>query len=306
MDRMPGKNVLAKVFALILATVLWLYVTNEQNPSVEVSYQVPLEVLNLAEDAVVQDAPEIVKVKLKGPRNLIAGIHTQDVKAYIDVKGLEEGKHTVQVGLSTPHAMETVEVNPDKISLKIDKVITKELPVEIRLTGTLPPDISVAKLTPGAEKVTVRGPRSTLDAISRVLASIDAKGHTTSFTTEVPLVVLGRDGKVIEGLSPQPGKIGVEVQLAQGKLKKIVDVKAVMTGEPAKGFVLQGIELIPEKIEIAGAPQLVEDIDAVSTEPINLVKINKDTEQEIKLQLPDGVTVVKNTVTVRITVTKKP
>jgi YbbR domain-containing protein len=304
MGRIPGKNIMTKIVALVLATVLWLYVTNEQNPAVEISYQVPLEVRNLAEDAVVQDRPEIVRVKLKGPRNLIAGIQTKDIKAYIDVKGLEEGKHTVEVRLLAP--LDAVEVNPDKITLKIDKIVTKEVPVEIRLTGALPPDISVAKLTPDTEKVNIRGPRSTLDTVSRVLASIDAKGHTTSFTAEVPLTVLGRDGKEIEGLSPQTAQISVEVQLAQGKLKKLVDIKTVMTGEPAPGYALKGIQLLPEKIEIAGSPQLIENIDAISTAPINLANISRDVDQEVKLQLPDGVSVVKNTVTAHISVIKKP
>lgn len=302
----PRKNILTKIVALILATVLWLYVTNEQNPTVEVNYQVPLEVQNLAEDLVALDAPDTVKVKLKGPRNLIAGIRAQDIKAFIDVRGLDEGKHTVQVSIALPHAMESVEVNPDKIPLRIDKIVAKELPIEIRMAGTLPPDISVAKLTPAVQTVTVRGPRSTLDTISRAIGTIDAKGHTTAFTVEVPLSIIGRDGKEAEGLSPEPRKIKVDVQLTQGQLKKFVDVKIVMTSEPASGFSLKSVLISPEKIEIAGAPQLIENIDSVSTQPINLSNISKDTEQEIKLQLPEGVTAVKNTVTARISVIKKP
>jgi YbbR domain-containing protein len=306
MGRNPGKNVLTKIVALILATVLWLYVTNEQNPSVEVTYQVPLEVRNVLEDIVVLDVPETVKVKLKGPRNLIAGVRAQDIKAYVDVRGLSEGKHTVQVGIALPHAMETMEVNPDKISLQLDKIVARDVPVEIRMSGALPPEVSLVKLTPAADTVTVRGPRSALDTISRVVGAIDAKGHSTTFNSEAPLTILGRDGKEITGLSPQPSKIKVEVQLAQGKLKKFADIKAVMTGEPAQGFTLKSIQFSPEKVEIAGVPQLIENIDAVSTAPINLSNISKDTEQEVKLQLPDGVTVVKDTVTARISVIKKP
>lgn len=305
MGRIPGKNALTKIVSLILATVLWLYVTNEQNPSAEVNYQVALEVRNLAEDVVVLDAPEIVKVKLKGPRNLVAGVHAQDLKAYIDLKGLGDGKHTVQVALSAPPALESVEFNPDKISLRLDKIVAKELPVEIRVTGSLPPDTAVVRLTPNVERVILKGPKSILDAV-RVFGTVDVKGHADSFMAEAKLVVLGSDGKEAEDLTPQPGKINVEVQLSQGKLKKLVDVKTVMTGEPAVGFALKSIQLKPEKVEIAGAPQLIESIDAVSTVPINLTDISKDVDKEIKLQLPEGVSAEKNTVSARISIIKKP
>ena len=35
-------NLLAKIAALIVAIVLWLYVMNDQNPSMEASYTVPV------------------------------------------------------------------------------------------------------------------------------------------------------------------------------------------------------------------------------------------------------------------------
>ena len=306
MSKLSGKNVLTKVLALILATILWLYVTNEQNPSVEISYQVPLEVRNLAEDVVVLDAPETVKIKLRGPRSVIAGIQGQDLKAYVDLKGLSDGKHTIQVALMVPHAMETVEVNPDKVTLRLDKIITKQLPVEIRMSGELPNGLVVTKFTPSAERVSVEGPKTTLDTASKVVGSIDAKGHAASFSTEVQLAVINSEGQAVEGLEPHPGRISVAVQLAQGKLKKLVDIKAVMSGEPANGFVLKGVKLTPDKIEITGDPQLVEKLESVNTEPINLANINKDAEGIVKLQLPEGITIEKDSVTAHISVMKKP
>lgn len=66
----PGetKNVVMKIFAIILAIILWLYVMNEQNPPIESSFNIPLEVRNTATSNVVSDVPETVRIKIRGPR----------------------------------------------------------------------------------------------------------------------------------------------------------------------------------------------------------------------------------------------
>ena len=72
-SRLPKKNLTAKIIALIMAIILWVYVMNEQNPPVETSMDTPLEVRNLSTSVIAVDIPETVRVKVRGPRTLIIG-----------------------------------------------------------------------------------------------------------------------------------------------------------------------------------------------------------------------------------------
>ena len=62
----------------------------------------------------------------------------------------------------------------------------------------------------------------------------------------------------------------------------------------------------PAKIEIKGPKEIVDSISAVSTAPISLEGITKDITREVPLQLQPGLTVLKKTVMVRITVGQGP
>jgi len=64
MSKITSNNLTAKIVALILAAILWLYVMNEQNPPIESSFSLPVEVRNGQTNLVVSDLPDTVRIKL--------------------------------------------------------------------------------------------------------------------------------------------------------------------------------------------------------------------------------------------------
>ena len=69
---------------VIVASILWVYVMNEQNPITTRSFTVPLQTVHLQDDMLVKDLPETVNVRVSGTRSQIAALRTADVKAFID------------------------------------------------------------------------------------------------------------------------------------------------------------------------------------------------------------------------------
>ncbi|MDR3564645.1 MAG: CdaR family protein [Negativicutes bacterium] len=302
MDRRRGKNITAKILALILALVLWLYVTNEQNPPVEASLTVPLETRNVVSPLVAVDSPDAVRIKVRGSRSIIAGLQAQDIKAYLDMKGLGEGRHTAKISAQVPLSLELIEVSPDKVQVRLDTVVSRKLPVEIRLTGTAATGTAVAKVVANPEQVTIEGPRSGVELADKVLLPLELAGRNADFIVGVLPVVISRDGKEVEGLTLYPDKVNISATLVRGLNQKAVDVKPIMYGELAPGTVLRGITTKPTKVEISGDPQTLEKIDVVYTEPINLAGLTRDTIKEVKLQLKEGMLASQSTVTVQISV----
>lgn len=295
-------NIAAKIVALVLATILWLYVMNEQNPPMETSYTPALEIRNSTSSMVIMDAPDTVRVKVRGPRSMIAGIMTKDIKPYIDVKGLQEGKHSLQVHVVLPPSIELVEISPERASVKIDAAVQRKLAVAVRMTGTPAVGTVVGKTVVEPGQVTVQGPKSLIDAIDKVVVALDLTGKTKDISEEVPVVIYARDGRELDGLAASPSKVTVTAAISQIPNKKTVDVKTVVYGDLPSGLSLQRITGVPEKVELQGDPFILEKIEFVYTEPINVSGIDKTIKRDVKLQLKDGVTSNPSTIAVQIEV----
>lgn len=300
MDRNRGKNISAKILALILALILWIYVTNEQNPPMETTISVPLEVRNVASPLVAVDAPESVKVKIRGSRSIVAGLQAQDVKAFLDLRGLSEGRQPVKVYAQIPPSLDLVEISPDKVHIRLDTIVGRKLPVEIRLTGKTPSGTAVVKATVSPEQVTVEGPKSFIEVVDRVIIPLDLTGKTADFTVGIIPVPVNREGKEVEGLTLYPDKVNISANVVHGLNKKVVDIKTIVYGDMPPGISLKSITTKPEKVELGGDPQILDKIDFIYTEPINVAGIVKDTTLETKLQLKEGVLAAQSIVKVEI------
>jgi YbbR domain-containing protein len=300
MGNIPRKNITAKLVALIMAAILWMYVMNEQNPPIEANFTIPLEIQNLAANYTVAEVPDSVRVKIRGPRNILAVLSAKDIKSYLDLKGVSEGKQAIKVHTVIPTSLELAEVNPEQVLIRIDTTIVRKMPVDINYTGAAYAGTLVGRATATPLQVAVEGPRSMLDAADRVVAMVDLTDRKADFSAEITLMVMGRDGKQLEGLICNPGKVNVAVAMAFDTDKKIVDVKPKVTGDLVTGIGLKRIVIEPDKLEIHGSKTDLEKVDALYTEPIDLSGVNKDITKEVRLQLPEGITTVQRTVIVHV------
>lgn len=301
----PGdnKNITPKIFAIILAVVLWLYVMNEQNPPIESSFTIPLEVRNAATSYVVDDVPESVRIKVRGPRSIVAGVLTRDLKAYVDVKGLNEGRHSIKVAATLPSSLELVEINPDKVPLRIDSIVSRKVPVEARLAGAPIQGAKVGKITVANEQVTIEGPKNLVGTVEKIMAPVDLSGKSADIAAEPRLIPVNSQGKEVEGLTIYPEKTQVAVSLTVTAAKKMIDVRPVTQGQLPPGLVIKSIVTQPDKVEISETTPgkgTIDKLEAIYTEPVSLADVSKDINKESRLQLPEGVTGTPGTVMVSI------
>ena len=75
------ENLIPRIVTLIVACGLWLYVMSEQNQVIERDFVVKLQQRNVAENMVVLNAPDNIKVKVSGQRSLLGGVTEKEVIA---------------------------------------------------------------------------------------------------------------------------------------------------------------------------------------------------------------------------------
>jgi YbbR domain-containing protein len=301
MSGLPSKNLAAKILCMIMAIVLWMYVMNEQNPPLEASFTIPLEVKNLASNYTLIDAPETVRVKVRGVRNVIAVISASDIAAYIDLKGVGDGRQQVKITAVVPPSVELVEVNPDKALLRIDVTTSRQLPVEVRYTGALAEGAAVGKVTLTPDTVTVDGPKSLLDLIDKVIVQVNMSNRNADFAGSYNVLILNKEDKEVEGLSVTPLQVNVAAQILATN-KKTVEVKPAFNGALPAGMIIKQLTVDPPKVELSGPKALLDTVDIAATEPIVVSGDTRQFNKQIKVFTKEGLTALPDTVTVKFTV----
>src|SRR6266850_757373 len=87
-----------KIVALILATMLWVAVSNEA--SSEIGLDVPLEYRNIPPQLeITGDMTNTVQVRLRGSVNVVKEISPKDVSTIVDLEGMKAGEKIISLTL---------------------------------------------------------------------------------------------------------------------------------------------------------------------------------------------------------------
>ena len=299
------RNLPAKIFALLVAIVLWFFVMNDQNPSIDGSFTVPLNVVNAPEGYKISRSDDTIKIKVRGPRSLFVSAAASEFKAYVSLDGVEEGRNSIKVQTVLPQGFELVEASPDVVTVTVEKIVQRQVKVDLIVTGASAQGTTVAKVEQNVSSVTVEGPKSSVDEVARVIGYVGLSGNKEDFNISVPLTAVNSDGREVEDVRVTPKSAEASVQLARGLSKKVVEIKPVFSGELPAGYVLDRVRIDPSKIEIAGASTILDSLTAIDTEKIPLATETKSFHKEVQLELPERVTVTNKKVNVNIDIAEK-
>lgn len=302
---MLNRNLTAKIIALIIAIILWFFVMNEQNPAIDTSFTVPLEVSHVPDGYTIERGVESVKLKVRGPRSLFALATERDFKAYVDLNGLTEGKHSVRVQTVLPQGFDLVTASPETVIFDIDKIVKSDFKVDLAFSGSPSSGVTIGNATPAVKTVKIEGPSGAVNTVSRVVGYVSLAAKDSDFSASVPLVAVNSEGKEVGDVKLTPSTVAVDVSIVKGLYKKFVDIKPIVANDLSDKFVLKSIRIDPAKIDIFGDQRIVDTLDFIETEKISLAELTKPTTKEIKLQLPIGITVTNDMITIKIDIEEK-
>ena len=299
------KNLPVKILALIASIIMWGYVMNEENPSVNGRYTVPVEIVNAPEGYDVNMGVREVTLKVRAPRSLMAAAHESDFKAVIDLSGDTEGEYDEKIRTVIPQGFELLGMSDDTVHVTMEALIAHGVPVDIVVNGKAAQGMELGEITPAQQYVNVYGPRHLVDSIVKASGKIKLADNNSDFTMRVKLTAVTADGENINNLAVLPGELDVTVQLVPGEGKKIVPVKPAVTGILPEGYVLGEVTVQPNQVELAGANKTLADIKNVDTVPVSLHGITSTLDKDVELSLPEGIASTVKKVTLHIVIKSK-
>lgn len=299
------ENIWARIICLLVACGLWVYVMTDQNPIVERSVEVRLQQVNLPGNMMVFNVPDKILVKVRGSRTQLSADNIDNqINAAINLKNVTEGQQNVPIAV-TFQGGEVVAVTPRDVSIYVDTVSEKKVPVTTRIVGAVSSDMTIGTSTITPPEVTLRGATHRIDKVNRVVAPIDVTDYTGSFQAESELVAVSDDGYDIPNMKIIPDRVMVQATMVSQMLSTNVPVKPVMSGTLPDGVVVTKTEIVPESIRVTAPPSVLKDLQEVKTKPVDISKLTGSSAVAAELELPEKVIPEIRTVQIKISVERQ-
>ncbi|MDA1002328.1 MAG: CdaR family protein [Chloroflexi bacterium] len=295
------------VLAFLLGTSLWVFVTDTENPTVVdiFSSSIAVQAVNVGESLAVANQLGEVDIRVSAPRDRWDRLTSANFRAFVDLKGLEarEQQVRVQVEVENVVGVRVTEVLPRTITVNLEDFVSVEVPVTVRLVGTLPIGYELGGSVPQLESVVVAGPQSLIDIVREAVADVNITGLTVDVDPNVPLTARGAGGGEIRGVTITPSSVRVNVQILQRTLFRTLPLTVRIIGEPANGYRVSNVTISPPAIEVQGSIRALQQLDALALPSVDVTGHSAGLSIPLRIPLPDGVsasTDVSATVTVSI------
>ncbi len=181
---------LMKLVALVITLALWLGVAGLQKPITRQLNNVSLNPIVSKNLEITNSIVEEVDLEITGDKRRIDQLNPRDLVVSLDLTDLQEGERTIQltpqgINIELPNGTSVTRILPEKIAVKLEKVVEREVPVSVETEGSLEDGFEVYSSTVTPQKVRVRGPESSVESLNFVSTEkIPLKDKKNTFTAQ--------------------------------------------------------------------------------------------------------------------------
>jgi YbbR domain-containing protein len=231
---------------------------------------------------------------------------TDTFRATVDLSGITQGGTydvPVQVTSINP-AIQILGVTPSVVSVQLDPLVTKIVPVQIE-RGEVPEGLEVGTETATPSTVTVSGPKTIVDQVVAARADVVIQPSGIDVDEDVALIPVDAVGDARSPADVSPTTARVSIRVFSEPETRTLPVSPVVTGTPASGFEIDSITVDPSTVLVEGDADPLAALARVDTAPVSVSGLSETQAFETELALPDGIEAV-DAGPIRVTVTFRP
>ena len=300
-----------KILALFFAFTLWLFVYNLEDPTksktltINVSIENRENIENMGKYYEILESSNKVSFSVTAARSILDKLDESDFVAIADMNQIvmdEDGES----GIVPIDILCTANVNQNSVKLSsttktlklsLEDLMTKQFVVSASAMGKVKEGYALGNIEVTAPNVLkVSGPKSIVQTITSVVATIDVSDMYDSWTTyKAQPILYDKNGKEVDTtrLTLSDNTVNVSAEILN---TKEVAIAVKPQGKPADGYMMTAITSNPTTILLKGSKAVLNGINSIEI-PAELVSIegkNKDVEVAIDVSeyIPEGATLV--------------
>jgi YbbR domain-containing protein len=307
-------NAALAVVAVALSVLLWIAVTNEENPTLrrDVPFEVPVQEANVPRAFVVSGLnPNKVSVTLVGPRDRVTNVKQGDLSVQVNLGGASTSTAPTDGPLRFAAPAEVVlqqrgvraEVAPASIEVTLEPEVHKVVPIRPNPVDALPVGFELTE-PPVAQpaEATIAGTRQNVDLVDAVVADVRMDGLTANVSLSASLDPRDAAGHPIGHVTVDPPRVPVTVKVRQVLYSRQILLDPRVRGRPAPGYGAGGARAEPATVGVVGSIEALNQVSTLPTQEVDVEGAASDVVRTVGIQLPPGLTATdpKGSVVVRV------
>lgn len=311
MNRFFSHNLPWKIVSLFLATMLWVFVINTQNPILP--KEIRGRTINIrgineleAKGFTLQNEEELrnlqIKVVVRGPRIEMEKLANDeksldirlDLTPYANMLTSEDADDIEKVGTlsvtTNVKGIEIEEIKPQTVRVILEKEKVTTLDIKTNIQGETNSEYMALEPVLNPRKVEISGPKTAVESVKRAVVDINVDQFSEDVLSyTVPITLLNENGEEVVGVKKSPEHI--QVTLPIGKKKK-VPIEPQFKGALPPGYIKTNELVTPAEVTIVGNPNVIDGITSIKLEQISLDNMIQSGTFNVNLLLPDSVTAI--------------
>ena len=275
-----SNNLGYKILSLLLAILLWNYVITT-NTSItrtktifgltgSVSGQTALNNNQLALTEDPRDALSGLAVTVEAPQADFSRVSSDNIQVALDLSNVRAAG-TQQVALRASSTYGRVRsISPQSLTLTFEILDSRNVTVNPESSGQMDGYwYNVSRVNPYS--VTVSGAASVVQSIASARVSVDVTGMENSTVKVLPFELLDQEGNVISQamLNRSTSSISVSVDIYPCReIPFATDVASLVTGQPARGYVVDSVTVQPQSAIVAADKELLDSLTQLMIDPV--------------------------------------
>ena len=268
-----------KVLALVITLGLWYAVTTQRAPAQMRLRAVQLDFILPEGVEIGNDPADEVDVTLEGSQGKLAELNARNLVARADLTELRAGDRVLRltdknVSMDLPEGVRIVNINPRSLTLHLEPLVERDVPVEARFEGAPPEGFRAGAVQVTPSSVRVRGPQSHVNAVERAYTETIslAEQRETLFLPQVAVDI--PDHKV----TPVEASVSVRVEIGEEQAERRFAGVAVRSAT--------GAPVSPQTVTLTlRGPRTV--VEALRPEDVRVVvEVAEDGRPAPRLSLP--------------------
>lgn len=295
---MIRQNIKYKMIALILALIIWGYADAGQNRNtVRILSDLTVHLRNVNPNYLASCRPNTVNLTLKGSKANLDALtdEANNIQAYVDLRGIAKGQYSLPVHVTMPDGYSSLvnkTILPEKVFVVLEDKIARSLLIDVRMLSETPKGYQFGAPSISSTRATVSGPSKLVNSVSNLVVFIDPKDTASSIEGDFDVQALDRNSKRVQGISISPAKVHLLMRMIKAPSSRIAYITPDLSGLPPYPYHVTGVDIDPQTIVISGRPDIISNINTISTKKIIIAGRTKTFSEAIELMMPEGVNTI--------------
>ncbi len=300
------------IISLVIAVVVWITMslsdTHEASATIS---KIPIQI-NLSDSAVENGLrifsgdDQTASVTVEGNRVSLGSISSDDIVVSAQTAGTIQTSGTWTLSLTARKSNPSdnfdivSSVSPSVITVFVDQLREAEFDIENKIKYKVA-DGYHASVSLSTDKITVKGPQTEIEKISKVAIKGSVDGTLTEDTSiESAVKLYDKSGEEITSSMITLSDYTVTANFSVLPEKE-VPISVTFKNKPNGLNIDSFITMSPKKITVAGPQEVLDKLKSVSTEEVDFTTLDNNVDTlDLQLQLPEKTVNLNDTETVKV------